>query len=218
MNAPAVPTDDAALAVLLAQGRRRLADVLESLAPDRWDAPSLCDGWRVRDVVAHLTMPFRYRGPRVLAEMVLAGGFHRMADRVARRDGSRLSPAQLVAAVRDNADHPWRPPGGGAPGALTHDTVHALDVTDLLGLRLEIEAPAWVVVLDQLAGQRSLRHFGLDLSGVRVEARDVGWSTGAGELLAGNAADLVPALAGRSIAADRVHGPGVQRLPRLRRD
>lgn len=31
-----------------------LADFLETLTPQRWDAESLCQGWRVRDVAAHV--------------------------------------------------------------------------------------------------------------------------------------------------------------------
>ena len=34
--------------------RTELADLLDTLTPEQWDAPSLCTGWRVRDVTAHL--------------------------------------------------------------------------------------------------------------------------------------------------------------------
>lgn len=34
--------------------RDRAVAFFEGLSPDAWDAPSLCEGWRVRDVVAHL--------------------------------------------------------------------------------------------------------------------------------------------------------------------
>ncbi|MDT7654798.1 MAG: hypothetical protein QOI36_6204, partial [Pseudonocardiales bacterium] len=34
--------------------RADLADFLATLTPDQWDVPSLCDGWRVRDAVAHM--------------------------------------------------------------------------------------------------------------------------------------------------------------------
>ncbi len=33
-----------------------LADLLDSLPDQQWDTQSLCAGWRVREVVAHLTM------------------------------------------------------------------------------------------------------------------------------------------------------------------
>ena len=36
--------------------RSRTAALLEGLAPEQWDHPSLCDGWTVRHVAAHLTM------------------------------------------------------------------------------------------------------------------------------------------------------------------
>ncbi len=39
---------------LAADERRDLADLLETLTPDQWVQPSLCSGWAVRDVVAHV--------------------------------------------------------------------------------------------------------------------------------------------------------------------
>ena len=43
-----------------------LADLLEGAGAGAWDAPSLCEGWRTREVVAHVTMPARYDGPACL--------------------------------------------------------------------------------------------------------------------------------------------------------
>lgn len=47
----------------------RLADVLDGLADVAWDTPSLCAGWRVREVVAHMTMAVRYAPPEFYAEL-----------------------------------------------------------------------------------------------------------------------------------------------------
>ncbi|WP_244360941.1 maleylpyruvate isomerase family mycothiol-dependent enzyme [Microbispora triticiradicis] len=75
---------------MIAAERRELADLLSGLPPQAWDAPSLCAGWRVREVVAHLTLPYRHSGPRVLAGLVTTrGNFDRLADRLARRDTAR---------------------------------------------------------------------------------------------------------------------------------
>ena len=41
--------------------RHRLADLADGWIPEQWDVPSLAEGWRVREVVAHLTMPFALR-------------------------------------------------------------------------------------------------------------------------------------------------------------
>jgi len=44
--------------------RTDLADFLVTLTPEQWEAPSLCEDWRVRDVVAHV-MSFDGVGPLV---------------------------------------------------------------------------------------------------------------------------------------------------------
>ena len=34
--------------------RRELLSVLDSLTPEQWQAPTVCAGWSVRDIAAHL--------------------------------------------------------------------------------------------------------------------------------------------------------------------
>ncbi|HEV2758732.1 MAG TPA: maleylpyruvate isomerase N-terminal domain-containing protein, partial [Acidimicrobiales bacterium] len=46
-----------------------LAGVLDGLGDLAWDTPSLCAGWRVREVVAHMTMAVRYTPPEFYAEL-----------------------------------------------------------------------------------------------------------------------------------------------------
>ncbi|MEO7421169.1 MAG: maleylpyruvate isomerase N-terminal domain-containing protein [Ornithinibacter sp.] len=70
----------------IGDARRASGEVLTDLSDADWDSLSLCEGWRVREVVAHLTMPVRYRAPQLLAEMIRCNGnFTRMSDLVARR-------------------------------------------------------------------------------------------------------------------------------------
>ena len=105
MTSSPVPAGE--LRALIAAERRELADVLAGLSAEAWDQPTLCAGWRVREVVAHITMPFRYSTARFTMELIRSGGrFHKMADRCARRDAT-ASPDELTAALRDNAAHPW---------------------------------------------------------------------------------------------------------------
>ncbi len=54
--------------------RRRLAGLLAELTPAQWAASSLCAGWRVREVVAHITLAYRHSGVRVIAGIIAAGG------------------------------------------------------------------------------------------------------------------------------------------------
>jgi uncharacterized protein (TIGR03083 family) len=192
--------------------RREQADLLAGLTAEQWDGSSLCAGWRVREVIAHTTMPYRLSTPGFLLAMVRArGSFARMADHVARADAARLSPADLVAALRDNAEHPWAPPGGGPVGALSHDVIHGLDVTVALGLD-RTPPPGRVGLV--LAGMRprSVRFFGTDLTGVRLEATDQDWSHGEGAPVRGTGADLLLAVCGRTLPPGRLAGPGAARF------
>jgi uncharacterized protein (TIGR03083 family) len=186
--------------------RKAFGDVLEGLPEADWNAPSLCSGWRVREVVAHMTMPFRYPTPRFLAEMVRSrGNFARMADRVARRD-AQAPIGTLVEGWRANVNHPWKPPGGGRKGALTHDIVHGLDITIPLGIEHPVGEPALRVVLDNTTTPLSLKHFGLDLTGIRLEADDLDWSFGDGEPLRGRARHLLMVLMDRRLPAELLTG------------
>jgi uncharacterized protein (TIGR03083 family) len=82
---------------MIAAQRAELAGVLAGLPGPGWDEPTLCAGWRVREVVAHITMPFRFSGRRFALELAKSRGrFNEMADRVARRDAAAMSPADLA--------------------------------------------------------------------------------------------------------------------------
>ncbi|MFG2243754.1 maleylpyruvate isomerase family mycothiol-dependent enzyme [Spirillospora sp. NPDC048823] len=151
--------------------RERLAGLLGDLTPEQWDTPSLCDGWRTREVVAHMTMPFRTRAIGVMAGLVRAGfSFNRYADRDARSAAQSTSESDLLDLLRRNIDHPWQPPGGGQAGALSHDVIHGLDFTEPLGLP---PAPAERLALVLASTRpRQLKYFGVDLGGRRLAATD----------------------------------------------
>ncbi|MBL7500797.1 maleylpyruvate isomerase family mycothiol-dependent enzyme [Frankia sp. CNm7] len=195
-------TDDVGLQPLVARSYLALADVLDPLSDDRWDTPSLCAGWRVREVVAHLTMAARYSERAFLAELRACDfDFSRLSDLIAGRD-ARLPTAELVANLRREVMHRWTPPDGGHRGALSHVVIHGLDITVPLGVPRLAADEAMVVVLDSLGAEGGARHFGVDLAGRRLEATDLDWSFGAGQPLRGPAEDLVLLLAGRSPMAD----------------
>ena len=188
---------------LIVDHRRQLAEILGTLTDDQWNEPSLCEGWRVRHVVAHITMPFRYSTPRFMIELARSGGrFHAMADRVARRDGARPTD-ELLDGLRRNVESPWTPPGGGEIGALTHDVIHGLDITAALGIERPCEPGRMRLVLDNLTGPASLRHFGVSVDGIELRANDLDWSAGSGSPLEATATDLALVLTGRRCRAGR---------------
>jgi uncharacterized protein (TIGR03083 family) len=194
---------------IIAPHRRALADALDNLTPDQWRGDSLCAGWTPAHVLAHQTMPFRMSGEEFMAGLQRCGGdFTTFSDEIAARD-SNLPPAELISALRDNADTPWSPPGGGLAGALSHDVIHGLDISWPLALEYEIPDRAMTMVLDSLTSQGSQTLFGFPLAGIMVTATDLGWSAGHGAQLAGRGRDLLPLLAGRQIPGELFEGDGV---------
>ena len=198
---------------MIAAQRTELAEVLAGLPESGWDEPSLCAGWRVREVVAHITMPFRYGRGRFMTELARSRGrFNEMADRLARHDALVMSPADLAGAVRSNIGHPWKPPGGGFTGALAHDLIHGLDITVPLGLAGPVPEDRLRLVLPASLTDRSVKFFGVDLDGIELRADDLDWTLGAGAPLEGAAADLLLVMCGRTLPAGRLTGEPAARF------
>jgi uncharacterized protein (TIGR03083 family) len=200
---------------MIAAQRAELAEVLTGLPGQSWDEPTLCAGWRVREVVAHITMPFRYGRRRFGLELAKSRGrFNEMADRVARRDAAAMSPADLAGAVRSNIGHPWKPPGGGFTGALAHDLIHGLDIMVPLGIARPVPEDRLRLILPASMTDRSVRFFGADLDGIELRAEDMDWTLGSGTPLTGAAADLLLVLCGRTLPAGRLTGKPSARFSR----
>lgn len=172
-----------------------LADALDDRA---WDDASLCEGWQVQHVVAHLTMPARLTPEQFGAEIAAArGDFGVVSETVARRDAA-LPREVLLEQLRSEALRTWQPPGGGSTGALSHAVIHSLDVTLPLGLGTVAPQPAVDAVLQALADNRGA-WFSVDLDGRSLEATDTGWTWGDGEPLRTTSGGLVVLLAGRTL-------------------
>jgi hypothetical protein len=158
-------------------------------------------------------MPFRMSPAQFMKEMARArGNFDRMADRCARRDAESMSADDLAASLRDNVEHPWKPPGGGFDGALSHDVIHGLDITVALGIDRAVPAERIRRIVQGPAFSKGLKHFGVDLDGVELRAEDIDWSYGLGDPLSGAAQDLLLVLCGRTLPAGRLRGEPSERF------
>jgi uncharacterized protein (TIGR03083 family) len=185
---------------LVAAELATLADSLEPLAASTWTHPSLCSGWSVSHVVAHLTMAARYPAERFRAELAADDfDFQRMSDRLAARDAGRR-PADLLDGLRSETMAGFEQPGGGWAGSLSHVVIHGLDVTLPLGLGRVCSDEAAVLVLDGLVSTGDRTVFGVPVDqGLR--ATDVSWQHGEGSGRAATAGELIAKLSGREIGA-----------------
>ena len=189
-----------------------LADLLEAAGPQVWDAPSLCEGWRTREVVAHVTMPARYPGPAFMAELEAAGGdFTLLSDTVAVRDGA-LPTARLLDDLRSEVLHRWQPPGGGMDGALTHCVIHGLDIVESVPLSRRVPDERITAVLSLVADPGAPNLFGTDLAGVELRADDLEWSYGTGSPVIGPAQALASVACGRLLPVGRLRGESAARF------
>jgi uncharacterized protein (TIGR03083 family) len=197
---------------MIARERRELADTLSGLDTNQWTTPSLCQGWTVHDVAAHLLMPLVTPIPRVILAMA-ANGFNfdranvKLTARVAQR-----SNAELVTGLRANAEHRFKPPGMGPEAPLTDALVHGQDIRRPLGIGRAIAPEHLQRSLAFLAGKsQGFVPKGL-VDGVRFEATDVAWNGGDGVLVRGKGEAILLTMTGRRVAVAELEGPGVELL------
>lgn len=183
-----------------------LADTLSSATGAQWDTPSLCEGWRIREVVAHLTMPARYTQDEFMAELRACGfDFGRLSNTIAARDAA-LPTMELVANLSSEILHHWTPPEGGQLGALNHVVIHSLDATVPLSTPHRVDRETICIVLDALTVGRVHARFGTTIDGRRLEATDIEWAHGTGRSLRGPADELALVLCGRTLTSGHLEG------------
>lgn len=187
--------------------RRELIDQLEPLPIEQWDSPTLCPGWRVRDVVAHTILPKRFVSTGSLI-MMARGGFSLNAaiHRDAVRRGSAPIP-DLIAAFREAMDRRTLPPKRLAEHLLDDLFIHTQDIRRPCGLTWSYDPALLVQVASTLVADRGL---GVQarISGLRLRATDVDWSHGEGEEVSGAAEALILAISGRKVVLGELSGPG----------
>ncbi|GAB2500112.1 maleylpyruvate isomerase family mycothiol-dependent enzyme [Nocardiopsis aegyptia] len=188
--------------------RRALIADLAGLPPRRWAEPSLCEGWTVHDVAAHLVDSARATRLGFLADLLRARmDFHRLNERgIARERGD--GPADTLARLREVASRTTTPP---APldTRLVEEVVHGEDVRRPLGITRAYPTEAVVRALRVQVRTPVAYGGGKErAAGLRLDASDSGVDIGDGPVVTGSTLDLLLALSGRRTALDGLHGPG----------
>ncbi|MFC8045382.1 maleylpyruvate isomerase family mycothiol-dependent enzyme [Nocardia sp. NPDC057353] len=198
---------------IIAEQRRAIAELLAGLAQAEWDRPSLCAGWRIREVAAHVAVtPDPPPLGVILATAVRAGGnYNRMVDRLTRRSSGRPTD-EIVASLRAHADSRRLPALTNYRNILMDTLVHGQDMAIPLGraLRVDPEAAAAAAAHAVTVGRPVFDPHRLD--GIGLCADDAGWRHGAGPEIRGPALALLLAITGRTARLDELSGPGVALL------
>ncbi len=194
---------------MIAAERASFVEALAGLADADWVRPSLCAGWTVRDVVAHMTATANMTPPKFFGKMAASGfNFQRMTAReIAARTAGR-SNEELVEGLRARIDARTAPPGP-APSWLGETIVHGEDVFRALGGYRDHPVEHVVTVADFFKRGNLLIGTKRRIEGVTLRATDADWQHGSGPQVSGPAIALLMAMTGRKRALDDLSGDGV---------
>jgi uncharacterized protein (TIGR03083 family) len=197
----------------VADERRLIASLIDNLDDAQLATPSLCTGWNIKTVAAHLVSVFADNFWVFQWIALRRGGEHRAIDELARRR-AQLPASAIAAALRQQADHRLSPPITGPLSGLADVLVHGGDIKIPLGLPFEPDAQRTALTLDFLTGPRP---FGFvprgRLRGICLRGTDIDRDWGGGAEIRGTAAALMMAASGRTALLPMLDGPG---LPILR--
>ncbi|GAA4606860.1 uncharacterized protein (TIGR03083 family) [Actinoplanes octamycinicus] len=204
-------TTDADLYAITTTNRLMIADVLDRLDPAQWRAATLCAGWTVHEMAAHLLQPMLVGfGRFFLTALRHRGDTDRTVDHLTRRI-ARHDRAELIGLLRRHAGDRVNPPRVGPIGPFAETCVHLRDIARPLRLPADVPTGHWRILLDYLTGPNPAPALATPgrFARVRLQATDLDWATGAGPLITGTAEALGMALTGRTTAHTDLTGPGL---------
>lgn len=195
--------------------RLRTADLLDSLSNDEWRHPSLCDGWTVHDVAAHLTLQ-QIRLRDILPGAIRhPGGINRMIRESAKRRAG-LSRQEIVGEIRRTVGSRRHNIGVTCRETLIDILVHSQDIALPLGRRLDVDPRAAAEAATRVwsyAGSGKARVFrNIPLENLRFTATDTPWSAGAGRAIEGPIIAILLVLTGRLATQSMLSGEGTEAL------
>jgi uncharacterized protein (TIGR03083 family) len=191
--------------------RADLASFLQSLSPEQWEAPSLCERWRVRDVAAHV-LSYDELGPAGLLRRAVKGRL--LLDRVNAvgvADYSRRSPEELVALAQAHVEPSGLPAAFGGMIALLDGMIHQQDMRRPLGMPRHIPPDRLRAALQCALFAPAVRGV-WRARGVRLVATDLDWSAGRGPEVRGPGEALLMVMAARRGVVSELSGPGQPKL------
>jgi len=194
--------------------RRSLADLLDDLSDEQWRQPSLCTGWTVRDVAAHLTM--QQLGPAGVIAMMAQwrGSIDRTIQHVSCRRAAKLGSKRIVTELRGMVGSRRHTVVVTHLEVLTDNLVHAQDIAIPLGRHLDMPAAAAAVAASRVLSMRWPPPLpsASKVAGFQLTATDTSWTAGEGPRVHAPMSALLLVCAGRLAAVPQLTGPGAAAL------
>jgi uncharacterized protein (TIGR03083 family) len=191
--------------------RQALADDLEGLTDKQLETPSLCTGWSVRAVLAHMTGAAEMTPITFLPK--LAGSGFKLTSLNEKNIAERVkgSPADTFARFKSRINSSKHPPGP-VETWLGETIVHSEDIRRPLNISHDYPVEALIRVANSYAKSNLVIGGKRRASGLTLRATDADWTTGSGAEVAGSMVALVLALTGRGAALKDLEGEGVATL------
>jgi uncharacterized protein (TIGR03083 family) len=182
-----------------------------SLGEEQWSGPSQCEGWSVRDVLAHMTATASMTPGKFFPKMIASGfSFDKVQDKgIAAERGA--SGAETLSRFEAVIGSEKKPPGP-KDTVLGETIIHADDIRRSLGLQRTYPDDALVEVADFYKGSNLIIGTKRRIDGLALRATDTGWSYGAGPEVSGPMLPLLLAMAGRKGVLNELSGDGVDTL------
>ncbi|HXL63256.1 MAG TPA: maleylpyruvate isomerase family mycothiol-dependent enzyme [Mycobacterium sp.] len=191
--------------------REDFAALLDELTPDQWESPTLCEGWRVRDVVAHAFGYDNLSRAQLVGRFIKGGLMVNRINELGVVELAQSSPAALRDLVRNHLEPRGLTAGFGGRIALTDNMIHQQDIRRPLGMPRRIPSERLRTALDFARYAPTIRG-AWQARGVRMVADDLAWSHGRGPEVRGSGEALLMMMGGRRAALDDLSGPGQPKL------
>lgn len=197
--------------------RAALAGLLAELPAEDWSHDTLCPGWTVHDVAAHVisTPQIGWRDMGGLMARNLGRGYNSMIFREVKRLGARETRDSILSDFERYATSTHHVPTTTSVEPLIDALLHHQDIVRPLGRTREMPPAAAAVAADRVRRLAPLMGTGKLVRSVRMVATDVEWARGKGPVVSGPMQELLMIASGRRPDPALVEGEGTALVPTL---
>jgi len=190
--------------------RSRVADMLDGLSSEQWTMDTLCKGWNVQMVAAHMMNAGEQSTSKFFRGLLASGlRFNVMMDDQAHAS-AKLAPKEIIERIRASTTTTNKPPAA-TMAMLGEVVVHGNDIRQPLGIDDDSSTEAKLACLDMFKGSNFPVRAKKAITGLTLKATDVDWTFGSGPEVRGPLVALLMAMATRPLATT-LTGDGVTTL------